>query len=441
MTRSRDTQPSTVPAPQRAREPVPGEDAANELTNAPGSALPTTTRQAMESRFDTDFSDVRIHTERPAAETANALGARAFTIGKHIAFSEGEYAPPSAEGRRLLSHELAHVVQQRGASGAHATLARNAAEERAAGDAAERAARGLGPVTALGQGGALRIQRDDKPPTKADAGQKDANQTPQGVRITFVLRAPDDTYTKDVTDYVRNTLKDQVVEVDNLQEAAEYLEKYAKVNKTKVNEVRLIGHGSTTGGIKMTPKGETGPRFITAEELEQMSADTKLKSAAGGAMADGATVEFWGCNVGGTEKTGKAMSSIFNADFKAPEDTLRTSYSGFSREAEKGEKGEVVQGRTVVTVKSTQEIDDRVAKGNKALGSSFNAWLVAQSKKLEADGDLPAQPDDQARIAEMRKTFDRSGGNIKRLQIESKGKTIEKSDKRVYGEKWKTVRK
>lgn len=441
MTRSRDAQASTAPSPQRAREPARGEDAANELANTPGSELPTTTRQAMESRFNTDFSDVRIHTERPAAETANALGARAFTIGRHIALSEGEYAPHSAEGRRLLAHELAHVAQQRGASASRATLDRNPVEERAADAAAERVARGLGPATALGHGGALRIQRDDKPPTKADAGQKDANQTPQGVRITFVLRAPDDAYTKDVTDYVRNTLKDQVVEVDNLQEAAEYLGKYAKNNKTKVNEVRLIGHGSTTGGIKMTPKGETGRRFVTAEELEQMSADAKLKSAAGGAMAEGATVEFWGCNVGGTEKTGKAMSQIFNADFKATEDTLRTSYSGFSRQAEKGEKGEEVQGRTVVTVKSTQEIDDRVAKGNKELGKSFNAWLVAQSKKLEADGDLPAQPDDQARIAEMRQVFDRSGGNIKRLQIESKGKTIEKSDKKVYAEKWKTVKK
>jgi hypothetical protein len=160
-------------------------------------------------------------------------------------------------------------------------------------------------------------------------------------------------------------------------------------------------------------------------------------------MAEGATVEFWGCYVGSTEQTGKAISSAFNADFKALEDELRTTHDTFLRPADKGEAGKAVAGQKgrFVAARSTKEIDDRVAKGNKQLGESFNAWLVTQAKMLEAEGDLPPQPDDAARVAEMRKVFDRSGGNVKRLEIHSTTGSATKSDKKVWAEKWKTIKK
>lgn len=58
--------------------------------------------------------DVRIHTSGPAADTAQALGAQAYTVGRDIAFAPGRFAPETTEGRRLIGHELAHVEQQRG---------------------------------------------------------------------------------------------------------------------------------------------------------------------------------------------------------------------------------------------------------------------------------------------------------------------------------------
>jgi hypothetical protein len=60
-----------------------------------------------------DFGDVRIHTDGKAAESARLINAQAFTVGNHIVFDTGEYAPHTASGQRLLAHELAHVVQQR----------------------------------------------------------------------------------------------------------------------------------------------------------------------------------------------------------------------------------------------------------------------------------------------------------------------------------------
>jgi hypothetical protein len=75
----------------------------------------------MESRFGHDFSQVRVYTDAPAARSAQALGARAYTYGRDLVFAPGAYEPHTAAGQRLLAHELAHVVQQaQGRSGAYA---------------------------------------------------------------------------------------------------------------------------------------------------------------------------------------------------------------------------------------------------------------------------------------------------------------------------------
>jgi hypothetical protein len=64
-----------------------------------------------------DFTQVRIHTGGPAADAARAVDARAFTVGNHLVFGEGQFSPQSQQGQRLLAHELTHVVQQSAAPG------------------------------------------------------------------------------------------------------------------------------------------------------------------------------------------------------------------------------------------------------------------------------------------------------------------------------------
>ena len=77
-----------------------------------GQHLPGATRAFFESRFNYNFSHVRVHTGAQAAEAARAMNARAFTIGRDMVFGSGQYAPESNEGQQLLAHELTHVVQQ-----------------------------------------------------------------------------------------------------------------------------------------------------------------------------------------------------------------------------------------------------------------------------------------------------------------------------------------
>lgn len=79
---------------------------------AGGRPLETTVRQDMEQRLGHDFSRVRIHTGAQAQESAHDLAARAFTIGREVVFGAGQFAPATQDGRRLLAHELTHVVQQ-----------------------------------------------------------------------------------------------------------------------------------------------------------------------------------------------------------------------------------------------------------------------------------------------------------------------------------------
>lgn len=81
-----------------------------------GKSLPPTSRAFFEPRFMNDFSRVRIHDNNRAAEAAKSVNARAFTVGYDIAFAKGEYQPDTASGKKLLAHELTHVVQQKGQS-------------------------------------------------------------------------------------------------------------------------------------------------------------------------------------------------------------------------------------------------------------------------------------------------------------------------------------
>jgi hypothetical protein len=107
----------SVIRPGGAREPAP--DPAPDLssvvargTSGGGQALDGDTRAFMEQRFGHDFGNVRVHTDGGAAESAGALGALAYTVGDHIVFGAGHYAPQTTHGRRLLAHELTHTVQQ-----------------------------------------------------------------------------------------------------------------------------------------------------------------------------------------------------------------------------------------------------------------------------------------------------------------------------------------
>jgi hypothetical protein len=98
------------PQTQGATSAVPS--IVHETLNDTGQPLDQPTCAFMESRFGHDFSQVRVHTNAKAAESACTVNALAYTVGRDVVFGGGQYAPTTSAGQRLLAHELAHVVQQ-----------------------------------------------------------------------------------------------------------------------------------------------------------------------------------------------------------------------------------------------------------------------------------------------------------------------------------------
>ncbi len=129
-----------------------------------GSPLPGSARSRMESAFGLSFSQVRIHTDPSAASLSDQLNARAFTVGEHVAFGPGEYQPGTLIGDALLAHELAHVVQQGGATNASSPMPKREGEYNSIEQDADRSA--VGAVASLwgtAQGGLSRITRQAAP--------------------------------------------------------------------------------------------------------------------------------------------------------------------------------------------------------------------------------------------------------------------------------------
>jgi hypothetical protein len=129
-----------------------------------GTPLPPGVRGDFETRFGHDFSRVRVHTDARAAQTADALSARAFTVGTDVVFANGEFRPSTSEGRRLLAHELAHVVQQ-----GHAATGVVQRQPASTGTATT----GTGPVEAIS------LQQQEKDPVR----QPVPEGLPSGVSI------------------------------------------------------------------------------------------------------------------------------------------------------------------------------------------------------------------------------------------------------------------
>ncbi len=88
--------------------------AVHDVLTAPGQPLDRATRAYFEPRFGYDFGKVRIHADAAASDSARSVDALAYTVGSDIVFRTGRFDPQSAAGRRLLAHELTHVIQQNG---------------------------------------------------------------------------------------------------------------------------------------------------------------------------------------------------------------------------------------------------------------------------------------------------------------------------------------
>ena len=129
------------------------------LGRSSGRPLDPATRKEMETKFGVDFKDVRVHYSPEASASAELLGAKAWTSGRHVAFGDGMFSPGTRKGKTLLAHELAHVVQQRRGGTAPDTFRTSSPAERDAARAASQVT-SAGPVT-VGAATGMGVARDE----------------------------------------------------------------------------------------------------------------------------------------------------------------------------------------------------------------------------------------------------------------------------------------
>ena len=126
------------------------------VLRAPGRPLDAATRAIMEPRFGQDFSQVRVHSDAPAAQSARAIDAQAYVVGTDLVFGAGQFAPHTAGGAKLLAHELAHVAQPRAIGSAPMSQPGDASEREA--DRAADAVVSGGSARPTAAGAALQRQ-------------------------------------------------------------------------------------------------------------------------------------------------------------------------------------------------------------------------------------------------------------------------------------------
>src|SRR2546430_12419789 len=158
----------------------------NVVGSGGGSPLDRDTRGFMESRLGADFSDVRVHTDAKASESARSVQAHAYTVGSDVVFQSGQYTPESDSGKKMLAHELTHVVQQRSgpvagtpAPGGIKISHPSDTFERAAESSADRAMSSQGPAT-------------QSPATPAPASVQREGEEEEELQGAFVQREGDE---------------------------------------------------------------------------------------------------------------------------------------------------------------------------------------------------------------------------------------------------------
>jgi hypothetical protein len=208
-----------------------GNGAVGRLVGGGGTPLEARTRAEMEARLGHNLSSVRVHDDASAALLARSEGALALTSGRHVYFGAGAYAPDADEGKALLAHELAHVVQQRpGSRVSHSPTAKLEAEAQRVADTPGRAAitPGSAPPGA--------IQRADK--------------------------APDVTVTKIAPEAKAPELPPAVVEARKLQARAQQLQQHLP-SRSRDKAVGSTAEADYVSGTK--PQGEFA--HISADEV------------------------------------------------------------------------------------------------------------------------------------------------------------------------------
>lgn len=258
-----------------------------------GQPLPPSERAFFEPRFGKDFSHVRIHTGAGAAESAKAVNAQAFTTGQHVIFGLGEYRPGSASGRKLLAHELTHVVQQT-ASKRRNPEAIGALLQRSGGGSVENSRPSGGRTIILFAGGFN--------PFASDAEE------------AAYLHGSDSKYWIPGTkDFKRTATDTQASDIHKIETVNHFFGPLRE-EKGSIGRIVYIGHGAS-GALGFSSSGD----ILNNDKLSLWEAT--IDQAIRPKLSKSATIDLYSCEAGREEGIMNTLAAAFGVCVKGfPED-------------------------------------------------------------------------------------------------------------------------
>lgn len=270
---------------------------------SPGRPLEPVLRQDMEQRFGYDFSRVRVHTDSAAEKSARDVNANAYNVGHNIVFDSGRFAPGTHGGRRLLAHELTHVVQQSSSNGILADY--------------NNGKRDL--VPSVPQAGRMMIQRQAIESDTNKDKQIDVSQLKYA--CVFVGQ---DLYGIQARRYVKTVLPlHYLIEASSMEDAMVKMHDHSQAALkggavARIAEVVLIAHGNATGFVKIPlikgHKGTTPEELSKLQEDFQMGARQKFQGSRTdviGLFDENTQVIVRGCRVGRSQEAVDALAAFF----------------------------------------------------------------------------------------------------------------------------------
>lgn len=369
-----------------------------------GSPLPDPVRKEAANKLGRSFDDVRIHTDETADGLSRAISARAFTIGKDIFFKNGVFAPGTSAGRETIIHELTHVLQQGGRSGASGTLklgAPDTAHEKEADRIGKKHAASIGAAPA---GAVQRVSEEDELQMQSAEEEELLQAQPveeeelqmQGEEDELQMQADDDLADDDF-DAPTDAASDSDLDDDSLMmQPAEEDELMMQPDAGNVVQ-RAWEEDKVNGGWKKKPeivspqapttkKKGVGGKIDLANKRLGADAPTQLPGVDQGKMKK-AQVTKANLNkellkkVGGKEKqiTGKSMNSIFHLEArrkeKFDENFGKQNYQ--KEQAEKGQSAKAAKDKVVddakqkwlATLKDPKSSPEEIAKAKERLGT------------------------------------------------------------------------
>jgi hypothetical protein len=289
-----------------------------------GTPLDSESRRYFEPRFDRDLSSVRVHADDAAAQSADMVNARAYTVGHDVVFAAGQYSPDSANGKRLLAHELTHVIQQTPAATpcAGRKLQRTSVQDAEVNPSDPAPEIEISPLPATSDFKVFRAVEDAAEAGAAPAGGAPAGGAPaqpaaRGFEIDVLASEAAEGFLERAAaralgvDIRVRSMDDMISQVETRAGAG-----------TCVRRLNIYNHASPyiqtiSGGAKVkTPTGERTRTPLTGFTLDWLTANANqaaLNRLRHSFCCDG-QMNWWGCSTAGVTATGGTRTGAEQAE-------------------------------------------------------------------------------------------------------------------------------